>query len=436
MEVDVTELDFGETDTSKTVAITNAGGGALEWSLYEEEDWLGTDAENGILEAGLSETITVEVDRSAADTFGLHAGSLTITSLDMIVTIEVSIVIPDQPRLMVSPPFLDFGSEDVAQELSIGNSGTVPLEWSITSQETWLSLDPLSGTTEPGTVDVIQILVDRSAVEELGNYSDVLNISSNGGDSSVPLAMEKSNHPPNIPTNSSPADGVTNQSLYTTLSCQGSDADKGEGDELTYDIYFSSQEILVESEDSNALACYDMKVCYCDPGMGRMANDTTYYWKVVAKDSYGEVSAGEVWSFSTEGSVNIVCPAFALGLGSKHYTSLRRLRDEILARDHKGRYYIETYYRHGWDLFIMLLFHHDLRTEGRRIAEELYGVSQCLLEDGETLITGELLERVTTFLEKVSRYAKPELKMALRGIKADLQNREKLQAFGIVTTDN
>ena len=167
-----------------------------------------------------------------------------------------------------------------------------------------------------------------------------------------------------------------------------------------------------------------------------MANDTTYYWKVVATDSYGELSASEVWRFTTEGSVNIVCPAFALGLGSKHYTSLRRVRDEIMAQNHVGRYYIETYYRHAWDLFIMLLLHHDLRMEARGIAEELQTVAQYLLEDGEALITGELLEKVTIFLGEVSRYANPELKIALMGIKADLQNRETLQTFGIVTRDN
>ena len=70
LEVDVTELDFGEADTSKTFVITNGGDGTLEWLLSEEEDWLTTDVTSGMLEAGLSATVTVEVDRSKAVSAG------------------------------------------------------------------------------------------------------------------------------------------------------------------------------------------------------------------------------------------------------------------------------------------------------------------------------------------------------------------------------
>ena len=91
MEVDVTELDFGETDASKTFVITNGGEGTLEWLLSEEEDWLSTDVTSGMLAAGLSETVTVEVDRSKAVSAGLFTGLISVTSLDMNESIEVSI---------------------------------------------------------------------------------------------------------------------------------------------------------------------------------------------------------------------------------------------------------------------------------------------------------------------------------------------------------
>jgi hypothetical protein len=336
---------------------------------------------------------------------------------------------------LVSPLSLEFGSEDVIKELSIANSGWSVLEWSVAAGEVWVGLDQESGSTEPGMVDVIYVTVDRSAVEGLGSYSDILAISSNGGDSSVPITMEKQNHPPELPASSLPEDGATNQSVYTTLSCQGGDADIEDGDELTYDIYFSTQESLVDSEDSSALICFDMELCYCDPGTGSVGNDTTYYWKVVSKDSYGEETSGEVWNFTTEPSVNVACPALALGLGSKYYTSLRRLRDEVLAHNHTGRGYIATYYRNAWNLFMVLLVHPELRMEARGLAKELYGVSECLLEDGEALMRPELLKRVNSFLGKLSTYTSPELKKAINTIKADLNKRETLQLFGIVTTD-
>jgi hypothetical protein len=435
LEVDVTELDFGEGAVSKTFVITNGGEGTLEWLLSEEEDWLSTDLTSGTLEAGLSETVTVEVDRSMTVSAGSFTSLITVTALDMNETIEVSILVPEEPVLMVSPLSLEFGSEDVIKELSIANSGWGVLEWSVAAGEVWVGMDQESGSTEPGMVDVIYVTVDRSAVDGLGSYSDLLAISSNGGDSSVPIAMEKQNHPPEHPGSSLPADGASNQSLYTTLACEGGDADIEDGDELTYDIYFSTQENLVASEESSVLICSDMKTCYCDPGTGSIVNDNTYYWKVVAKDSYGDETSGEVWSFTTEPSVNVACPALALGLGSKHYTSLRRLRDEVLANNHTGRDYIATYYRYAWNLFMVLLVHPELRMEARGLAKELYGVSECLLEDGEAFVKPELLKRVNSFLGKLSSYTTPELKKAIDAINADLSERETLQLFGIVTTD-
>jgi hypothetical protein len=284
-------------------------------------------------------------------------------------------------------------------------------------------------------VDVVRVSVDRSAVEGLGSYSDVLAISSDGGDSSIPIVMVKENHPPDVPVNILPPDGATNQSLYTTLSCQGSDVDTEEGDELIYDIYFSTQEMLVNLQDTSALACSEMKVCYCDPGTGSVANDTTYFWKVVAKDNYGAETASAVWSFNTESSRNFVCPAAVLGLGSKHYTSLRRLRDEILVHDQQGRDYIGIYYRYAWELFILFLFQPELRREGRELAEQLYGVSECLLENGEASVKQKLFERLISFLTKVSEYTTPGLQTVIREVNADLKEN-RLQKFGIVTSEH
>ena len=435
LEIDVTALDFGETDTSKTFVITNGGEGTLSWSLSYEDDWLSTDITSGTLETGLSETVTVEVDRLQSDAAGLITGLITVTALDMSETVEISMVVPEEPLLMVNPLALDFGGEDVVKQLSITNSGWSVLEWTVSSEADWIGMDKTSGSTEPGMVDVVYVSVERSAVEGLGAFSDAVVITSNGGDLSVPVVMEKQNHPPEVPNSSQPSDGATNQSLYTTLSCQGSDVDSGEGDELTYDIYFSTQEMLINRQDSSVLVCSDMKMCYCDPGTGSIDNDTTYYWKVVAKDSYGEETASAVWSFSTESSANFACPAATLGLGSKHYTSLRRLRDEILIYDQQGKDYIDIYYRHAWELFILFLFQPELRMEGRKLAEQLYGVSESLLENGEASLRPKLLRRLISFLTKVSQYTTPELQTVIKDIKADLK-QNRLQSLGIVTAEN
>ena len=170
--------------------------------------------------------------------------------------------------------------------------------------------------------------------------------------------MEKSNHPPVIPTSVVPVDGAMNQPRTTTLTCQGGDADAGGGDVVTYSIYFSTDEMLVAGEDSSVRICSDMSTCYCDPGTMSLENSATYYWKAVAEDSYGAITSSDVWSFTTEAPAIGLCPAFALGLRDENFSLLRRLRDETLAGDEEGRIFIDTYYRHGWELFLILLTAH------------------------------------------------------------------------------
>jgi len=115
---------------------------------------------------------------------------------------------------------------------------------------------------------------------------------------------------------------------------------------------------------------------------------------------------------------------------------LRRLRDEILAVDEQGSIYIDTYYRHGWELFLILLTSEELRREAREIVEAVRPVSQSLLSGREALMSRELSGKVTTFLEKIAWYAHPRFKAALNDMKAHLQRGELWERFGITITDN
>jgi hypothetical protein len=62
------------------------------------------------------------------------------------------------------------------------------------------------------------------------------------------------------------------------------------GDTLTYDIYFgeSATPPLVQSDSSTQVYT-----------VGALTAATTYYWQIVAKDSFGATTTGPVWSFQT-----------------------------------------------------------------------------------------------------------------------------------------
>ncbi len=96
------------------------------------------------------------------------------------------------------------------------------------------------------------------------------------------------NNPPNQPANPGPSNGALNQPVNSTLSWICSDPN---GDPLTYDVYFgtANNPPLTASNQSNT-----------SYSPGALNNNTTYYWKIVAKDNQGATTAGPVWNFSTE----------------------------------------------------------------------------------------------------------------------------------------
>ncbi len=100
------------------------------------------------------------------------------------------------------------------------------------------------------------------------------------------------NSAPDIPHNPYPEDGAGNIPSNITLSWSCSDPD---GDTLKYDLYFGT-------DPNPPLVKKDLTESEYNPGT--LDVGTTYYWKVVAKDSKGAVVEGPVWSFTTEISSN------------------------------------------------------------------------------------------------------------------------------------
>jgi hypothetical protein len=103
------------------------------------------------------------------------------------------------------------------------------------------------------------------------------------------IATGVTDNPPYIPSAPSPVDGATDISVNTGLSWTGGDPDAG--DTVTYDVYFDTTNPPVIKESSNqSTTSYTTST---------LAYNTTYYWKIVARDNYGAETEGAVWSFTT-----------------------------------------------------------------------------------------------------------------------------------------
>jgi len=98
----------------------------------------------------------------------------------------------------------------------------------------------------------------------------------------------QSNRAPNTPSNPSPSNNATNQPLTITLSWTCSDPD---GDAVTYDVYFDTKANPTKVSTSQSGRTLNRS---------NLSYGTTYYWKVVAKDSKGATTEGPEWRFTTQ----------------------------------------------------------------------------------------------------------------------------------------
>ncbi|KLO23027.1 hypothetical protein [Marinitoga sp. 1155] len=102
------------------------------------------------------------------------------------------------------------------------------------------------------------------------------------------------NNPPEKPELISPEDYSENIDLKQKLMWDSYDID---GDKVLYDVYLSENRTEVEEEKLNAKVASDLENEEYSPNL---YIKKTYYWKVVAKDEYGDINKSDVWKFKTK----------------------------------------------------------------------------------------------------------------------------------------
>jgi len=93
------------------------------------------------------------------------------------------------PVLNISVASFDFGNNLTSLPIAIKNTGKGVLNWTVSEDVDWISVNPLSGSTTTGVSNVI-ISVDRSSLT-LGSYSQSISIISNGGNATVVITIIK-----------------------------------------------------------------------------------------------------------------------------------------------------------------------------------------------------------------------------------------------------
>lgn len=482
LQVTPESLDFGEVEpyaitiTTKQITIANCGDGdsVLCWGVKADDSgWLSVEGDTcGEINLPNGDNKYVQESLGACglcvvelledeDIIGTHTGefyvyqykyedeSCTTEKDDSLETnpiiVNVTMTISEFNKLEVNPDELDFGEVVCEDTFEILNTGEGEMEWEAVVSEgaDWLTINDgtiASGTNVSGGSSEIAVKVDRSKVEgcadEYNTSIKVTSTNASPSEASVSIIMEKLRETPS-PSSPTPDDDSTEQSLYTTLEWwEGSVEDVG--GIVYFDVYFSTNQALVDSCSPSVLVCNDLEVPYCDPskGGGPLEAHTTYYWKVKAIDSCqgGEPYPGDTsdtWSFTTGSEPGPCLASVALQLNEEVLNLLRGFRDEVLVRSLDGERYINLYYSpHAIEALLILLFNPELRMCANRIVKESLPAIQSLLRGERALIDSEIIADIELFLEGFGEDASPGLKRTISIIKEDMATGDLFKSFG------
>lgn len=196
IKISESQLNFGADETSKFVTIDNIGGSELNWTAKANASWISinpltgnsiinSSAPNNAANVNTSQ-IEISVNRNGLEP-GVFTSSVDINSNGGNASVEVTMTVPEVPKLTVSESEINFGNTEVIKRIQVSNSGTGKLTWEVSSSETWITLFPLKDSTYSGNKEII-ISVNRVGLMP-GSYSGQVEIISNGGNKSLTINM-------------------------------------------------------------------------------------------------------------------------------------------------------------------------------------------------------------------------------------------------------
>ncbi len=192
LQVSVDALDLGSSDqatnTSRTITLTNIGGGLISWQANSSQSWLILSPSSGTFANGHSAQIMAAIDRSKLNP-GQYSAQINIFSTagnSMVpVTAAVTTLIPGHNAVLQTNPALlsftafDGGPSPSTQTITVSNPGLRPLQWQATTNMDWLSASPQSAIIDPSGSLSVTVSVNSSLLLP-GTYNGAITLSTQG----------------------------------------------------------------------------------------------------------------------------------------------------------------------------------------------------------------------------------------------------------------
>jgi hypothetical protein len=202
-------LNFGEAATKLNLLIQNTGASTVSYSAQSSDSWLTLGSTSGTILPGVTRVIEVTASRAGLSATGSYQASIQLTSNGGNVTVPVTLQVPPSPtpppsppptQIHVTPASLNFGEAATKLNLLIQNTGASTVSYSAQSSNSWLTLGSTSGTILPGVTRVIEVTASRAGLSATGSYQASIQLTSNGGNVTVPVSLQVPPPPSPPPT--------------------------------------------------------------------------------------------------------------------------------------------------------------------------------------------------------------------------------------------
>ena len=163
IQISPSTLNFGTTQTELSVTIQNNGNTSTDWSLdLGSHTWLTANPAAGQIEADKQQSIIFTVDRNKITE--VQTVIIKLSAFGNSFPINVSCAPKNaQSYMSVEPETLDFGNDLQELPLTIKNTGTTPLNWTIADPtESAITLSENSGSIPSQGSKVVKVFLNRS----------------------------------------------------------------------------------------------------------------------------------------------------------------------------------------------------------------------------------------------------------------------------------
>ena len=179
--------DFQTTADTQTFAISNTGGGTLNYAISDDVSWLSCSVSSGSATTE-ADTITVSYSTAALSS-GTYNGIITVSG-GATETIEVTLEVRAAAVLELSTSVMDLSiqpGESTSDSFNISNSGEGTLSYSLSSDQPWMSFTSSSGTVISES-DMVTVNFDTASLAA-GDYSATITATSSVGTETIAVSL-------------------------------------------------------------------------------------------------------------------------------------------------------------------------------------------------------------------------------------------------------